>query len=85
MSCNIFCPLTQPHRTPHEDHFGTSYQQWLSSAEVRGQGSQERHTLPPHDQNLGYQDLTLDDSPIPMGSQLTALPRSCPDFTLPSP
>lgn len=36
MSCNIFCSLPQPHRTIQDDHFGTSYQQWLSSVEVRG-------------------------------------------------
>lgn len=47
MSYNIHCLLTQTNRSPCDDHVGTSYQQWLTSVEVRGQGSQERIPPPP--------------------------------------
>jgi hypothetical protein len=53
----ILCPLTQPHRSSRDDYFGTSYQQWLSTVEVRGRSSQERLHPPAHYQTSGYQYL----------------------------
>lgn len=45
MSYNILCPLTQIHRSPRDDHFGSSHQQWLTLVEVRGWGFEKGYFL----------------------------------------
>lgn len=64
MSCNILCPLPQLHRTPQDDHFGTSYQQWLSSVEVRG-ALKKGHTLWLMIKSQGAGTLLLIPTPSP--------------------
>lgn len=59
----MFSVLPQLHRTPRDDQFGASYQQWLSSVEVRGCG---RPHLLPCEQTSGCQRLTLDPHLITM-------------------
>lgn len=82
VSCNILCPLPQPHRNPQDDHFGTSYQQWLSSVEVSGV-LRKGHAHCPMIKPQGTRTLFF--IPVPMWSQLTALPPSCLTSPLPTP